>query len=240
VAMLISSIVPLYIMVGPMECGLFICLLRCQQRRALSFEMLFDGFHFFAQSLLATMLWAVPFLVFLVIWYVGFLIAAVSAGAAVAQQGAGQRPNVEALLGTMLGVTGVFYLALIGVALLISVLTFFLYPLIVDRELTGTQAFVLSINAALGNLGGVLGVVLLEVLLGLAGVLLCFVGWIFLMPLGFAMVSVAYRQVFPDDDRLAMRPPDTDSWDDDDDDRDAETGIQIEPRPRRQSDADER
>ena len=80
---------------------------------------------------------------------------------------------------------------------LYGLLIMFTFPLIVDRELSGVDAVRMSLRAARGNFGGVLGLTLLIVLLSLLGVLLCYVGAFLVMPLGYAMIAVAYRQVFP-------------------------------------------
>ncbi len=83
----------------------------------------------------------------------------------------------------------------------------FMYPLIVDRKLSGFEAIKLSMRAALANFGGVLGLMLLSFLLGMVGALACYVGLIFLYPLNFAMIAVAYRQVFPVEGSVLFEPP---------------------------------
>ena len=85
---------------------------------------------------------------------------------------------------------------------------------------------------------GVVGLVLLSTLLNLLGVFACYVGVFFVMPIGFAMVSVAYRQVFPAGGAFSLRRPD---FDDPEPDEPAEdppfvTAVQAEPpRPRHDS-----
>src|SRR5206468_605023 len=91
-----------------------------------------------------------------------------------------------------------FYAFIFALALLMSVLFFFIYPLIVDRGLTGVEAVKTSARAALGNLAGVVGLVLLNGMLGLVGAMCCYVGAFFVMPITFGAILVAYRQVFPE------------------------------------------
>jgi hypothetical protein len=69
--------------------------------------------------------------------------------------------------------------------------------LIVEHELSGMQAISVSIKAVFANLGGVVGLMFLWTLLSLAGALACYVGAFLVMPIYFAAVAVAYRQVFP-------------------------------------------
>jgi hypothetical protein len=49
------------------------------------------------------------------------------------------------------------------------------------------------------NFWGVLGLVVLNNLLSILGVMACYVGAFFIMPVHFATIVVAYRQVFPAD-----------------------------------------
>lgn len=73
----------------------------------------------------------------------------------------------------------------------------FAYQLVAERNLTGWQAIKLSARAARANFGGVLGLVLLEMFLGVMGIVLCCVGLVFIMPLTKSAWTIAYRQVFP-------------------------------------------
>jgi uncharacterized membrane protein len=82
-------------------------------------------------------------------------------------------------------------------ALLIGTFFVFAYQLIVDRGLSGWDACKTSARAALGNIGGVLGLMLVNALLGVVGIALCYVGAFFVLPISLAAFDVAYRRVFP-------------------------------------------
>jgi hypothetical protein len=191
VGYLIASFVPMGILMGPMWCGIYLCLLKKHHGEKVSFELLFKGFEYFAQSLIATLIWIVPMIVLLIIAYVAFIAVVFAA----APPGGGQpSPNTGlAIFGGM----GLFYLAIFLLAIVVQVITFFTYQLIVDRKLTGVQAVRTSFRAATANLGGVIGLVLLIFLLNLAGTLACCVGQFFVIPVHFAAMTVAYRKVFP-------------------------------------------
>lgn len=73
----------------------------------------------------------------------------------------------------------------------------FAYQLAVDRNLSGWQATKLSARAARANFGGVLGLLLLEMIPGGIGVVLCCIGLAFVLPLTKGAWTIAYRQVFP-------------------------------------------
>src|SRR5205814_702608 len=85
----------------------------------------------------------------------------------------------------------------------------FTYPLIVDRELSGYDALKLSARAGLANFWGLVGFILLSALMQLLGMLACYIGAIFVMPIGFAMIVVAYDQVFPREDEAGSSAPDS-------------------------------
>ncbi len=107
----------------------------------------------------------------------------------------------------VLGGLVVFYL----LAFLITGLIFpFAYQLVVDRQMSGWKAVKLSARAARANFGGVLGLVILELILGVLGVLLCCVGLAFVMPWTKSAWAVAYREVFPalpQNQPMPMPPP---------------------------------
>ncbi len=55
VGMVIGSVVPVVIY-GPMVCGIYLCYLQRMRGKKASFETLFQGFDFFVESLIATLL----------------------------------------------------------------------------------------------------------------------------------------------------------------------------------------
>jgi uncharacterized membrane protein len=86
-------------------------------------------------------------------------------------------------------------------------LIMFSYPLLVERNLSGMEAFKLSAKAVWQNLGGVVGLIIAEFLLGLIGYFACVIGIYFTFPIMFAGVFVAYRRVFPKVDSAFNMPP---------------------------------
>jgi uncharacterized membrane protein len=98
------------------------------------------------------------------------------------------------LVAGLVGVGLVFVLLFV----VLGVLLLFAYPLIVDQRLSGWDACVTSARAVLGNAGGILVLLLLNLALSLAGLLLCYVGIIPVLPIGFAATAAAYRRIFPE------------------------------------------
>jgi hypothetical protein len=198
VGMLLGSLAPLAILMGPMMCGIYLCLLGRQRGQEPSMNLLFKGFDYFVQSLIATLVMVVPMLVVMVPAYIAMFVFLIKNDPAFRGNMRGQAPPPPPDLGPFFAVFGVFWLLFIVVSIVIGVFFIFTYPLIVDRRLSGIDAIKTSFKAAAANLGGVVGVVLLNMAISMLGLMCCYIGALFVMPLGFAAVSIAYRQVFPE------------------------------------------
>jgi hypothetical protein len=203
VGVLLGSIGPLGILMGPCMCGIYYCLMRHEFRRPVEFGMLFKGFDYFLQSWIASLLMLIPLLVVIVPAYIVFFVSILST---MGDRPANAPPD-PAQAWAFLGMMAVFYLVIIAIALVVHMAFIFAYPLIVDRGLSGVDAVKASFRAAFANLGGVAGLVLLNAALGFVGVLCCYVGAFFVMPITFAATLVAYRQVFPEPDVVSAVPP---------------------------------
>jgi uncharacterized membrane protein len=119
---------------------------------------------------------------------VGFIVT-------IAASGDSQEPNPAAMFG-FLGFMILFWLAIVLVIIVVSILFTFSYPLIVDRRLPGMDAVKLSARAALANFWRLLGLSLISGLLGFVGLLMCYVGAFLVMPISYSALAVAYEQVF--------------------------------------------
>ena len=82
------------------------------------------------------------------------------------------------------------------------------------RAFPGWEAIKTSYRAVLKNLGGIVGLILLNVGLGIVGFLCCFVGVYFVLPVTYAAYAAAYRQVFPESPMsfASSPPPPPASW----------------------------
>jgi uncharacterized membrane protein len=199
VAVFIGSALPLGILMGPMMCGLYMALFRRQRGEQVTFDMLFKGFDFFADSIIATLIHVVPLMLILLPTYL------VSFAVFFSNFKPGRRGEPPDLFPIFALLSIIFVVVMIA-SLAIGAFFIFTYPLIVDRRLSGLNAVKTSIRAAAANLGGILGLLLLTMLFTFAGLLLCYVGAFFVMPIGFAAWSVAYRQVFSTRD-MPPAPP---------------------------------
>ncbi|HET9528173.1 MAG TPA: hypothetical protein VFO99_18495 [Pyrinomonadaceae bacterium] len=191
VGWMVAAAVPLGILMGPMMCGIYLTFFKMRRGEPIEFGTMFKGFDYLGQSIVATLLHVIPILLIVVpayiLFYVFFFVAMVAQG--------GREPNGLAML-AVFAVFALFWIVVIAVIMFISIGFMFVYPLIVDRGLQGLDAVKLSFRGALANFWGLLGMVGLNFLLSIAGVLLCFVGVYFVLPISYSAIAIAYEQVF--------------------------------------------
>ncbi len=203
VGILIGSAVPFGILMGTMMCGIYLALLRRMRGEVATFDMLFKGFDFFSQSLIATLIQVVPIVLLILPFYIIMMFRFMTVVSRNGGARAGTPPDPAAFY-EIFGMMALLMLVLVLVSLVIGALFVFTFPLIVDRKLSGVDAIKTSVKAVFGNLGGVFGLVMLTALLGFAGMLVCYVGALFVMPVTLAAWAVAYRQIFPPDMRYEV------------------------------------
>lgn len=204
VAMLIGGAVPV-VLVGPMTCGLYLCLFAKRRGEPVEFGLLFKGFDYFMPGLIAAAIQTVPVILVLAVGQVIFVAFTMI----VLPSQRGDALPVIFWIGLV-----VFVLFAIIVSLAVHTLFLFAYPLIVDRNLSGVDAIKVSYRAARQNLGGIIGLLLVVCGLGIVGLLACYVGAFLIMPITFAAYAAAYRRVFPDTGwpSVSSPPPPPGSW----------------------------
>lgn len=191
VGILIGSAVPLGILMGPMMCGIYLCYFTRLRGERVTFELLFKGFDYFLESLIATLILVGAMVVIVVplylLFFVGFFALVASAG---------QGGEEEVLIG-FFGLFGLLYLLILVLALLVGTFFAFVYPLIVDRGLRAVPALKTSFRAVMANLGGMLGLVFLSSVISLLAACCCYLPVFFVLPITFGATTLAYRKVFP-------------------------------------------
>lgn len=188
--------VTLYILFGAMICGIFYAFLRKIDGFPVVFDDLWKGMNYLGPGLVVTLLVIGPLLVYYFFVYVS-LIAAVVAGAQMGEAG---------MVGAMIAIFAVDAVILV-ILVCFHTLMMFAYPLIVDRGLGPMGAIKTSARAVWQNLGGVVGLILVNMGLGLLGELAFCVGIYLVIPVIIATNAVAYRKVFPRPDRQNLDPP---------------------------------
>ena len=184
-----------YILLGAMICGIFGCYIRKIDGSPVVFDELWRGFGYFMPSLLVTVVFVVPMVIYFVVLFVTIYSPLIVAAAM------GDHMDPSVLIGTFAAAIVVDLLVAVVMTCIHS-LIMFAFPLIVDRGLTGWDAIRLSARASLKNIGGIAGLVVANFVLGLLGVLACSIGVYFVIPIITAGNLVAYRKVFPRIDRF--------------------------------------
>ncbi|HXI62362.1 MAG TPA: hypothetical protein VNF70_06605 [Pyrinomonadaceae bacterium] len=209
VGILIGGAVPI-VLLGPMMIGLFLCLLQRQRGEPVEFGTLFKGFEQFVPGLVVAALKTIPIIIIIVPYYI-FLVAMMATS-----MPRGSHPSPEdsqAFVWSFFGVEMVFGVVIMVVSMLLEIFFMFAFPLIADRKLSGLDAVKLSFRAGKANIGGIIGLILLNGLLAFVGVLCCIIGVYFYLPIAFASQVVAYRRVFPDiGQKLPSPPPPPGNW----------------------------
>jgi hypothetical protein len=203
VAMLIGSLVPFGIVMGPLTCGLYLALFKIRRGESIEFGTLFKGFDYFGDAAIAGLLHSIPMFLIIAPVYI-FYVVGMIAMMGTSRNG---QPNPAAAFG-FFGIFSVLWIVIMVLLVVLAVVFAFAYPLIVDRRLSGLNAVKLSLKAGMANFWRLLAMMFLTGLLTSLGVLLCIVGIYLIFPITFAAIAVAYEQVFGLSDQLQpMAPP---------------------------------
>lgn len=210
VGIFVGGAVPI-VLIGPMMVGIYMCFFRRMRGEPVDFGLLFKGFDYFAQSLIAAVIQMIPLVVVMVPAYIIMFALMMTS---MPRGGGRMDPDASSrFLITFLGFELVFITVICIVGIIVGIFFMFAFPLIADRRLSGLDATKLSIKAGKANFGGILSLLLLNLAMGIVGVLACYVGVFFLMPVSLASYAVAYRRVFPAlSQNFASPPPPPANW----------------------------
>ncbi|HMS38993.1 MAG TPA: hypothetical protein PKE69_02115 [Pyrinomonadaceae bacterium] len=179
---------------GILACGIYKAIAKKAAGGAADFGDLFSGFEHFQPCLIVGAIMSIiQFVIGMVTLFLGiaFGISALSAGLMTSD---GQL-NTALISGMIAGILAIAGISLV-IQLIVSALTFFIYPLIADRKVSAMESMTTSIKAGFSN---IVGIVLLLILLGLmllGGAFACVIGIFFVAPVIYATVFSAYRSVF--------------------------------------------
>ena len=202
VGIIIGSVVPLGILMGPMMCGIYLALFQTRRGQPIEFNLLFKGFDYFGDAVIATLLHMIPIVIVIAPAYILYIVGMFGMMAA----SPNGQPDPAAFMG-FFAVFGVVWLVIMLVLIVLSVVFAFAYPLIVDRRMKGFDAVKLSIRAGFANFWRLLGMMILTGLLTFVGLLFCYVGAFFVMPISIAAIATAYEQVFGLSETQSNLPP---------------------------------
>ena len=195
VGVLIGSMVPFGIIMGPMLIGIYLCFLHRQAGRQVEFGTLFKGFDQFTEGLVACLV-MIGFSILASMVTVGLFLVlalAVFALAAGTMEG-GAAAGVGIGLGILIYI--VCFAVLIVISVLINVPFVFAFQLIADRKLSGMEAIKQSWAGVKLNLGGIVWYMLVNYFLMMLAAMACYIPAILLMPVSFGGMFLLYSDIY--------------------------------------------
>src|SRR5205807_945506 len=172
--------------------------------------LLFKGFDQFVPGLIVAVLKALPIFILMIPYYI-FVFAVMATR--MPRGGSPSPDGSRQFMFFFFGAETVFFLMIMVVSILLEIFFIFAFPLVAERKMSGLDAVKLSFKAAKANFGGVVGLVLLNGLFSIVGLLCCIVGLYSYLPVSLAAQAVAYRRVFPDIAAdFTPPPPPPGSW----------------------------
>lgn len=181
---LIGGLIPV-VLLGPAYCGIAICFLSRARGEHVVLDQLFKGFDYFVPGLIATLVYVGVFMVLFIPFIIMFI-----AGTAMISSG-------EAILGLVGGCLLAFtYISWILLAIIGWMVYIFATIMIVDKKVDGLPAMQYAFKGVLKNFWGVVGTMIVGQLMLMAGMMMCFVPGILLIPMIFAGHFMAYWKIF--------------------------------------------
>ena len=190
VAMLLGSLVPFYVLFGPMFAGIHICFNHRAVGGVTKFDHLFKGFDFFLPTFFAILI-----VIVLVLLVVLPLFGALALAFGVVVSSA--EGNDEFIGAAMLfGFLPTIILLSIA-SMMIYVPFLFTFALIVDRRMQAWEAIQLSWSGAKKNFWGLTGCLFAFWFLSILSAMMCYIPLFFLIPVQFGVLYLVYRDIFP-------------------------------------------
>jgi len=180
VGIIIGSVVPMGIILGPMMCGIYLCFRYRMNGIQVRFETLFKGFDVFMNALLANLILIGISLVVMLPLMIAMIVMIVAAG---------NNDAAELVMITM-------YPLVMIVSLLLYMPYLFVFPLIVDRGTGPWESVTLSARAVWHNFGPLCAMMFVHYLAVIAGMCLCYVGAFLVLPLTFGALFTVYHEIF--------------------------------------------
>jgi uncharacterized membrane protein len=188
-----------FICAGPLLAGLMWLFIRVNRGEAASVADVFAGFqrkflHLFLSRLVQVVIMAVCFLPVLIMF--GAKFYSLMQQLKHIQPGSPPDPEVGHSLLTMLLAALPMSLVCAIPAIFFSVCFIFALPLVIDRQMNFIEGLKTSWRMVIKHWFLVFGLLALTGLLNIVGVLLCCVGVLFTLPIGFGALACAYETIF--------------------------------------------
>jgi uncharacterized membrane protein len=189
VGVVLAQLVPFVILLGPMACGIALAHRKKEAGEEVEFGDLFRGFDWFLPSLLVALLRMGIVLAFAVPLYVVLFFLFLWMGESL------DHGDDESVLFAGILLAGL-YLLLSILCWILYAIFFYVFPLIMDRGLTASEAIGASWRGFRKNMIGTLLLTLGSGLLLMLGACCCYVGLFFVLPFTTGVGWLAYREVF--------------------------------------------
>ncbi|MFT3743355.1 MAG: hypothetical protein QM785_03575 [Pyrinomonadaceae bacterium] len=209
VAMLLTGCIPclnIFIM-GPIMGGVFYIALRDMRGEPVDFGMMFKGFEKFVPLMVIGLIQSIPGVIAQILRFtidIGQLGLSGRNGSVDFYQA-----DKDILAGGLAIVAVVVGLVFAVIAIIWWMVMFFAVPLAMENDISPIDAIKLSAKAAMSNVGGLIVLMIFQILVALVGMLLLCVGMFLIsVPVIFLANAFAYRQVFPwTGQQFNMAPP---------------------------------
>ena len=185
---LIGSVVPMYILFGPMLCGIHLCFADRAKGVPTKLEQLFQGFEYFTPSLIAILLIVLILCVIAIPLFLAVMVVFTAIAAS------GDEQFAESIF--MVGFLPTLFALCVGYGML-YVPFLFTFALIVDQRLSAWDAITASYRGAMKNFWGLVGLLTVIWIGTVASILACYIPLIFFLPYQFGTLYVVYRDIFP-------------------------------------------
>jgi len=210
VAMVLTGCIPCLnlFLIGPVMGGVYFFALRAMRNEPIEFGMMFKGFEKFVPLMVIGLIQSIPGIIGQVLQY-GVRFGQIASGGRSGDFDFFQGDRDVAIASGLVIVAVIVGLVFMIFSLVWWLVFFFAIPLAMEYDLSAVDAIKLSAQAAMANIGGMLVLLILSILIGVLGVLMCGIGVILVsMPILYIANAFVYRQVFPYiGEQFNMAPP---------------------------------
>jgi uncharacterized membrane protein len=190
VAMIIGSLVPFGILLGPMMVGLCLCFREREEGKQTSFDTLFRGFDSFGTSLVALLIHLAIFFAVFMVLMIPFAIGMALLIPAIENGGA-----AGGVIMTVL-VAG-FYIGFMLFSMVLQFAMLLSFQLIADKGLSAWDAVLGGYKLVYKNLFGIIGYAIVVAIVSILLMIMCFIPFILFMPIFYASLFLMYREMCP-------------------------------------------
>lgn len=212
--MVLISCVPFvnFFLMGPILGGFYYVVLRDQRDEPVDFGMLFKGFEKFLPLMLVGLIQGAPSIVLTIVQYtvdIARLVGVASSNRDISFYQSGS----DALGAGLSSILIISFIILFFFSIAWHLAFEFAMPLVIEHDLSVTDALVTSARAAFSNSGSLIVLMIFQGFVMLLGVIALCLGIFVAFPVVYAAVAIAYRQVFPylgpkENINVAPPPPD--------------------------------